>query len=112
MDFSQEKAVKLEGILKNKDFLAKVSSVTNIDELKDLIAIFGLEMTTEEVVTFCKLVEKEKERMESEGGELSEEMLDDVAGGGFLFVAGCIGLGVLAVGGLVCGLINGYSGND
>lgn len=110
MVFTQEKAMKLEGILKNNEFVNKSASITTAEELQTLIAEYGLEMTVEEVVEFCKLVAKEKERIEN-GSELSPEDLDDVSGGGALFILGCIGLGVVALGGLALGIYNGYKGN-
>lgn len=111
MEFTQEKAMQLEAILKNSEFVNKAAKLTTAEELQALIASYGLELTMEEVIGFCELVAKEKEKMDNNGGELSEEALDDVAGGGVLFILGCVGLGVVAVGGLACGIYNGYKGN-
>lgn len=111
MEITKENAVKLESILKNEEFVAKASTIATAEELQALFAEFGLELTVDEVIYFCDLVAKEKERMDANGGELCEDDLDNVAGGGVLFVLGCVGLGVLAVGGLACGIINGYKGN-
>lgn len=110
MEFNQEKALKLEVILKNNEFVAKSANIATAEELQALIAEYGLEMTIEEVVEFCKLVAQEKERIDN-GGELSPEDLDDVSGGGVLFVLGCVGLGVTALAGLAIGIYNGYKGN-
>lgn len=110
MEFTQEKAMKLETILKNTEFVEKSANIATAEELQSLIAEYGLEMTVEEVVEFCKLIAKEKERIDN-GGELSTEELDDVSGGGVLFVLGCIGLGVTALAGLAIGIYNGYKGN-
>lgn len=110
MEFNQEKAMKLEEILKDSKFVEKAAGITTAEELQVLIAEFGLEMTVEEVYEFCKLIVKEKERIDN-GGELSVEDLDDVSGGGVLFVLGCVGLGVVALAGLAIGIVNGYKGN-
>lgn len=111
MVFTQEKAMKLEGILKNSEFVNKSASIKTAEELQTLIAEYGLEMTVEEVVEFCKLVAKEKDCIEN-GGELSLEDLDDVSGGGALFILGCVALGVTALAGLAIGIYNGYKGNS
>lgn len=111
MNFTQEKAMKLEAILKDSEFSAKAAELTTMEELQALIASYGLDLSIEEVAYFCELVAKEKERVENGGEELSAEDLDDVAGGGVLFVLGCVGLGLLALGGLVCGFVNGYKKN-
>ena len=108
---SEEKTVLLEQILKNGEFAEKAAKLTTAEELQELFASYGLELTVEEVVAFCELVAKEKEKQDANGGELSANDLEDVAGGGFLFVAGCIGLGVAAVGGLAIGIYNGYKKN-
>ena len=111
MEFNQEKAMKLEAILKNNEFIQRTANITTVEELQVLISEYGLEMPVEEVVEFCGLVAKEKERIDN-GGEISPEELEDVSGGGALFVLGCIGLGVVALGGLAIGSYNGYKGNS
>lgn len=110
MEFTQEKALKLESILKNAEFIQKAADVTTAEGLQALITEYGLELTIEEVVEFCGLVAKEKERIDK-GGELSAEDLTNVSGGGFLFVAGCVGLGVIFLAGVAVGIYNGYKGN-
>ncbi len=112
MGFTQEKAEKLESILKNEEFIGKANELVTAEELQALIAAYGLDLAIEDVVAFCELVAKEKKRIDANSNELSEGDLEGVTGGGFLFIAGCVGLGVLALGGLVCGLINGYKGNS
>ena len=111
MAITRENAEQLEMILKNEEFSAKAQELTTAEELQGLFGSYGLELAVNDVVEFCELVVKEKERQEANGEELTASDLEDVAGGGFLFVAGCIGLGVIALGGLACGIVNGYKKN-
>lgn len=107
----REKTEMLEKVLKDGEFSERASKISTAEELQRLFTSYGLELTMDEVVTFCEMVAQEKERQEANGEELSAGDLEDVAGGGFLFVAGCIGLGVIAIGGLAIGIVNGYKKN-
>lgn len=73
-----ERIKKLELAMEDAEFEEKVANVESEKELKELFASKGIDMSDEEVSSFC---EKVRSVLEEGGDELSEDALDDVAGG-------------------------------
>ena len=85
-----ERIKKIEMAMENKDFEEKVANVQSEKELKELFVTQDIIMTDEEISGLCAQV---RSVLNGNGDEISEEALDDVAGGsiigGLLFVGGC-----------------------
>lgn len=71
---------KLYDLTKDKDFAEKLSKCTSKEEMWALFAQQGVEFTPEEQASFINMALNLKEKSEN-GGELSEEELEQVAGG-------------------------------
>ena len=96
------KEVNVEELYKNEEFYAAINAVTSPDEVKAVLAANGVEATDAEAREIYDGIVQPI-------GELDEEMLDNVAGGGVgevlaaLITAGgaiAVSSGVLIVGGV------------
>ena len=94
---------KLEQAMMTESFKKEVKTVTTAAELKELFHKYDVELTEEEVVDFCGNIAKQMEA--GENGELSEDALENIAGG---FWGAVIGVGVLVIGCVGLGIYNGY----
>ena len=80
--------MKLENLQNDKEFMDKLAEANDVESIKALLAAKGIEMSDEEI----------KEALDrSDGGELSENDLENVAGGfsvlgGIAILAFLIGL--------------------
>lgn len=70
-----DKAVALEKLAANKDFLNAVASTNCKDELQKVFHDFDLEMSRDEIDAFILMMEA------SVSEELSDDVLDQVSGG-------------------------------
>ena len=98
-----EKNEKLVEILQNEQFKLEAQSLQTAEDFQALLAKNGLELSLDEVYGFCAQVANS---MNQE--ELSEDALDDVAGGVAWVVVGAVALGVACVGSFAVGVYNGY----
>ena len=79
---------KLAEIFENEQFKLEVQNVETPEDFQALLAEYGVEMTLEEVEQFCEQV-----AVCMQQGELSEEEMEDVAGGvPWVLVAAAVGL--------------------
>ena len=74
---------KLVEIFENEQFKAAAEELTTVDELRELLAQYGLELTLEEVGSLCA-----QAIVGMKDGELDEADLEDVAGGTGLVTTG------------------------
>lgn len=89
---------KIKALYNDKDFTEKLSLAKSFDEAAALFASHGVVISAQELADIAK------EALAKDGDDLSEEMLDQVSGGGFLTAVG------LLVGGYVVGrLIEKYT---
>lgn len=70
---------KLEALKNDQEFVKKLSMAENDEEIQKLLDGQGIHLTLEELKT-----------ARSEGGELSEEALENVAGGFGELIAGAV----------------------
>lgn len=94
---------KLTELFKSDTFKAEVANVKTAAELQEAFARNGVEMTQNEVLDLCGKIAQQVES--NEGGELTEENLENVSGG---IAWALIGLGVVCLGGTALGIWNGY----
>ena len=72
---NEEKIVLLEKLTDNDAFLADIAKAESKDQLQEVFANYGLELTCEEVDAFVAKLNNET------ADELNEDALEDVAGG-------------------------------
>ena len=72
---NEEKIVLLEKLTDNDAFLADIAKAESKDQLQEVFANYGLELTRDEVDAFVAKLNS------TASGELNEDSLDDVAGG-------------------------------
>ena len=69
--------MNIEHLMNNEEFKAKLSAAENTAEMAEVFASYGVEVSEEELKEAMAPVAA------GEGGELSEDALDMVSGGGF-----------------------------
>ena len=72
-----EEIKRIEELKNNKEFLEKISSITDTEELAKAFSDVGVNVTPEQMAE----AQKAAKEMETKGDEISEEDLDSVAGG-------------------------------
>lgn len=99
MSSTSEMAAKLESLLMDEEFSATILKATSIKEIVEILRSNGIEATEEELQECGEqaMAILKKDGYLSEDGELTEEMLENVAGGGIggkvmLAGAGMMGL--------------------
>lgn len=105
------KGTELVEILENEQFQKEVVNVSTPEEMQQLIAVHGMELSVDEVMELCGQIVKTMN-----GDEISEDELDNVAGGVVILgvtiaTSKLIALGVGCVGAAALGLWNGYHSN-
>lgn len=100
--------MKLNVLFQNEEFKAECENIHSVEELQKLFATHDVEMSIDQVTELCIAIGKRA--AQEENGELSEEDLDDVAGGFGVVTWTCIGLGVLCLGAFGLGVYNGLKG--
>ena len=98
-----EKNQKLTKLFESEQFKEEASKIQTAEELQSLFAEHGVDLTMEEVIDLCAAIAAQMGE-----AELSEEDLENVAGGIGLVTVGLICLGVGCIGGLAVGIYNGY----
>lgn len=91
---STEVMVMIQEALKDEKFSAELFALDTIESIQEKFATKGIELTYDETKT---LVQEVVSAMEPTDGELSEDILDDVTGGGpilgFVIAAGLTAAG-------------------
>ena len=103
-DFDQQ----LFTLFQNPDFQERANNIQSVEELQRLFANYGVDMTFEQVNELCLAIGKRA--AQEADGELTEDALDDVAGGIGIVTLTCIGVGVLCIGAFCLGVYNSYKG--
>jgi hypothetical protein len=80
-----DNAAKIKALEENGAFEQELAKVNTPEEMQALFANYGIEMTLDEIRA---MVAEAVKMNESEGGELNEEDLDNVAGGVWYVVVG------------------------
>lgn len=106
-----DKGTKLIEILESEQFQKEVVAVTTPEDMQQLIAAHGVELTVDEVMELCGQIVRTMN-----GDEITEAELDNVAGGVVILgitigTAKLVALGVGCVGAAALGLWNGYWSN-
>ena len=88
---------KLTNLFKDEEFKKEAESLATMDDFQMAFQKHGIEMTEEEVVSIVSQIAKRKEEIDN--GEISEEDLENVAGGFVISTAVfCIVVGVVCIG--------------
>ena len=77
------KLEKLDELLKNEDFVKELAPTTSIAEAQAVFSAHGLELTADEVKAISQQCAGCIKKLEENDGELSEDDLEQIAGGGF-----------------------------
>lgn len=91
---------KLNILFQNEGFTAEAKNVTTVEEMQKLMQKYDVEMSAEEIVEMCKIVVSHL----NSGEELTEDVLDDVAGG---FPGWWVAVGIVCIGAFALGVYNG-----
>ena len=94
----KQKIEKLKEIFADKDFTAKVLEMETPEEVQKAVKAKGVEMSLEEIDSIKDFVEKN-----SEGEELTDDQLENVAGGS-ITVAAVVG-GIIIGGAVISGAV-------
>jgi len=70
-------------LLRDEAFCQKLITVKTLEEAQTLFAENGVELTTEEIKALLQVIAKAAKMICDNDGELPEEMLDEVSGGGW-----------------------------
>ncbi len=100
-----DKNAKLMEIFQNEQFKVEAENLTTAEELQSLFSKYGLELTKQEVVALCGAIVRQMN-----GGELTEDDLEDVAGGFAWAIVGAVALGAACLGGCAGGIYAGVKG--
>ncbi|MBO6159500.1 MAG: hypothetical protein J6P72_09640 [Firmicutes bacterium] len=84
---------RLNQLLEDKAFVEKMMSLDTKEEVKEIFNANGVDFTMEDVEDMAK----ELERVSEAGDEISEDALEDVAGGFAITLAGVVAAGKIAV---------------
>ena len=94
---------KLKELFLSESFKKEAEGLTTAEELQELFAKHGVEMTKDEVIELCGQIAQQMQA--GENGEVSEAALDNVSGG---FAWALAGFGALCIGSLAYGIYRGY----
>lgn len=99
-------------LFKTEAFQSEAANCKTMEDFHALFVRSGVEITEEETIELISLIAEQKKKMDE--GEISEEDLDNVAGGlvfvltGGVAVAACVGIGVACVGAFALSAYVGY----
>ena len=99
------RAERMDELLGDVEFCNKVVMAPSIEEVQKLFAENGVEFTLEETDEFITWLRAMANMLIENDGELSEELLEAVSGGGWLesLLSGIVGAVIGAMGGLGAG---------
>ena len=99
-----DKNTKLTQLFQDPSFKKEAEGIKTAEEMQALFAKHGVDYSLDEVYALCEAIAKRMEASNEEG-ELTEDALEDVAGG---IAIGLIIFGVGCVGAAALGIYNGY----
>lgn len=89
---------KLLQLFSSEEFKAEAANIQTAEELRTLFETHGVNLSIEEVLELCEAIAKQMESNElSSEGEISEDGLENVAGG-FVVSALAITTGAVCIG--------------
>lgn len=97
---------RLTALFQDASFAEEAKNFKTVEDMKTSLEAHGIVMSIDEVTELCVAIGKRA--AQENGDELSEEALDDVAGGLGVIFWTCVGVGVLCVGAFALGVYNGY----
>ena len=83
---------QVNALFENEEFSKKFTEVEDFDALKNLFTSFGVEMSDDDV---CKFLEAAILCADRSSGELSEDEMENVAGGFVEWIIAGVGLGII-----------------
>lgn len=99
---------KLTALFQDASFAEEAKEFKTVEDMQYSLEKRGIAMSAEEITQLCVAIGKRV--AQGDGEELSEDALDDVAGGFGIVTWTCIGVGVVCIGAFALGVYNGYKG--
>lgn len=91
---------KISELFQNEAFQKEAEGCKTMEDFQVLFTAHGVEISLEETIDLISQIAEKKQQQD--GGEISEEDLENVSGGlvltGAAAIAACIGLGVVGIG--------------
>ena len=89
---------RIKEVFSDEAFVVEMLGLENPEDVQALLKTKGIELDLEEICKFGEILDKKLNAMAAEDGEISEDDLEDVAGGGaaaiilpiVVTVVGCI----------------------
>lgn len=103
---------KITELFQVKAFQAEADKCKTMEDFHELFVRNGIAITEEETIELISQVAEQRKKMDE--GEISEEDLDNVAGGltfvltGAAAVAACVGIGAVCIGAFALSAYVGY----
>lgn len=98
----EQKVAKVKELFADKEFVEKILELESAEEVQAALKEKGLELTVEEINQIKEQLIKSGES----GEEVSDEELEQVAGGVVGTVIACTAIGIIGAGGAVVTVIN------
>jgi lactobin A/cerein 7B family class IIb bacteriocin len=89
---------KLQEVFSNEDFVKELLSKETPEEVQEMLAEKEIDITIEEIKETRKILIKKAEQQTAEGEELTDDDLEDVAGGIAPLLAVALWYGACAIG--------------
>jgi hypothetical protein len=77
---------RIKEIFSDKEFVTELLSLENPEDVQNLLKTKGIEADLDQICKLGEILDKKLNVMTIEDGEISEEELEDVAGGWFAIV--------------------------
>lgn len=77
---------RIKEIFSDKEFVTELLSLENPEDVQNLLKTKGIEADLDQICKLGEILDKKLNAMTMEDGEISEEELEDVAGGWFAIV--------------------------
>lgn len=101
---------KISELFQSEAFQKEAEGCKTMEDFQVLFTAHGVEISLEETIDLISQIAEKKQQQD--GGEISEEDLENVSGGlvltGGLAIAACVGVGVLCVGAFAISAYNAY----
>ena len=77
---------KLKKIFSDEEFVIELLGLENPEDVQVLLKTKGIDLDLDQICKFGEMLDKKLSALTAEEGEISEEELEDVAGGWFAIV--------------------------